>query len=64
MIGGGTIKTRFQYQKVPKADFGLTDEEIFLMDDKALNQLVSIKNYRPFKHLNQDGAGGDLDGAD
>lgn len=38
-----------------KADFGLTDEEIFLMDDKALNQLVSIKNYRPFKHVDKDG---------
>ena len=37
VIGGGAIKARFGYQKVGKADFGLTDEEIFLMDDRALN---------------------------
>ena len=50
VIGGGTIKTRFGYQKVTKDDFGLTEEEILLMDDKALNQIVSIKHYRPFRH--------------
>lgn len=37
VIGGGTIKARFGYQKVSKDAFGLTDEDIFLMDDKALN---------------------------
>ena len=56
VIGGGAIKARFGYQKVEKADFGLTDEDIFLMDDRALNQLVSIKNYRPFKHIETDGS--------
>lgn len=55
IIGGGAIKARFGYQKVEKADFGLTDEDIFLLDDRALNQLVSIKNYRPFKHIGADG---------
>ena len=50
VIGSGQIKTRFSYQNVAKEDFGLTEEEIFLMDDKALNQLVSIKHYRPFRH--------------
>ena len=50
VIGSGTIKTRFGYQKVTKEDFGLTDEEILLLDDRALNQLVSIKHYRPFRH--------------
>ncbi len=33
-----------------KEDFGLTEEEILLMDDNALNQIVSIKHYRPFRH--------------
>ena len=56
MIGGGQIKTRFGYQKVSKEDFGLTDEDILLMDDHALNQLVSIKHYRPFRHLSSEDA--------
>ena len=51
VIGGGAVKTRFGYQSVAKDDFGLNEEEILLMDDKALNQLVSIKHYRPFRHL-------------
>ena len=36
-IAGGEIKTRFGYQKVNQDDFGLSNEEILLMDDKALN---------------------------
>jgi len=55
VIGSGQIKTRFGYQNVAKEDFGLTEEEIFLMDDIALNQLVSIKHYRPFRHNAQAG---------
>jgi protein KRI1 len=34
LIGGGTVKTRFRYNKVASADFGLTDEEILLLEDK------------------------------
>ena len=34
IIGGGAVKTRFKYTSVPKEDFGLTEEEIFLLDDK------------------------------
>ena len=37
VIGGGSVKTRFRYTNVPKADFGLTEEEIFLLDDHKLN---------------------------
>ena len=37
-----------------KADFGLTEEEIFLLDDKQLNGLVSLKNYRPYRHVKVD----------
>jgi hypothetical protein len=33
VIGGGQIKTRFKYAKVPAADFGLTEDEILLLDD-------------------------------
>ena len=53
MIGGGAVKTRFKYTSVPKEDFGLTEEEIFLLEDKQLNQLVSLKNYRPYRNLKE-----------
>ena len=56
VIGGGTVKTRFKYTNVKPEDFGLNDEEILLLDDKQLNQLVSLKNYRPFKNVEDDAA--------
>jgi len=51
VIGGGKVKTRFQYTTVPKESYGLTEEEILLLDDKQLNKLVSMKNLRPYKNL-------------
>ena len=48
LIGGGSIKTRFKYHKVASEDFGLTEDEILLLDDKQLNRLVSLKKYRPY----------------
>ena len=49
LIGGGQVKTRFKYHRVAQEDFGLTEDEILLLDDKQLNKLVSLKNYRPYK---------------
>ena len=48
VIGGGQVKTRFRYRKVAAADFGLTDEDLLLLDDKQLNKLVPLKKYRPY----------------
>ncbi len=48
VIGGGEVKTRFKYKKVASDSFGLTEDEIFLLDDKQLNRLVSLKKYRPY----------------
>lgn len=42
-IAGGKIKTRFKYTSVPKEDFGLTEEEILLLDDKKLSKFASVK---------------------
>ena len=55
IIGGGTIKTRFKYTSVPKEDYGLSAEEIFLLDDKQLNKMVSMKHLRTYKHLDASG---------
>lgn len=51
VIGGGQVKTRFKYRRVAHEDFGLTEDEILLLDDKQLNKLVSLKKYRPYKDL-------------
>tara|TARA_B110000285_G_C14990139_1_gene545893 strand:+ start:534 stop:686 length:153 start_codon:yes stop_codon:yes gene_type:complete len=38
-----------------KDNYGLTEEEILLLEDKQLNKLVALKNLRPYKHLGDDG---------
>lgn len=52
-IGGGKVKTRFKYTSVPKEDFGLTNEEILLLDDNKLNKFASIKQLRPYRNLDE-----------
>ena len=55
IIGDGKLKTRFPYKQVPKEDYGLTPEEILLLDDKQLNQLVSMKKLRPYRDTDEKG---------
>jgi len=37
VIAGGQKKTRFNYTKVAQDDFGLTEQEILLLEDRQLN---------------------------
>ena len=53
VIAGGQKKTRFNYTKVAQDDFGLTEQEILLLEDRQLNQLVSLKHYRPYKNVEE-----------
>ena len=55
VIGGGTLKTRFKYTSVPKENYGLTEEEIYLLDDKNLNKMVNLKKLRPYRNLDENG---------
>ena len=55
VIAGGEIKTRFAYQTVPKEDFGLTSEEILLLDDRTLGKVISMKKLRTYGHLDENG---------
>ena len=40
---------------MPKEDFGLTAEEILLLDDKTLNKAISMKKLRTYGHLDENG---------
>ncbi|EKE39852.1 hypothetical protein ENUP19_0219G0042 [Entamoeba nuttalli] len=41
-------KTRFPYINVPKDDSGLTAYDILCLDDKELNQMLSLKRLAPY----------------
>ncbi|MED6160023.1 hypothetical protein PIB30_047640 [Stylosanthes scabra] len=45
----GDLKTRFKYAKTKPNRFGMSAPEILLMDDKELNQYVSLKKIAPYR---------------
>ncbi|RDX95198.1 Protein KRI1-like protein, partial [Mucuna pruriens] len=45
----GDLKTRFRYAKTKPSRFGMSTSEILLMDDKELNQYVSLKKLAPYQ---------------
>ncbi|XP_004486466.1 uncharacterized protein [Cicer arietinum] len=45
----GDLKTRFKYAKTKPNKFGITAPEILLMDDKELNQYISLKKLAPYQ---------------
>ncbi|KAJ7970594.1 Protein KRI1-like protein [Quillaja saponaria] len=45
----GDIKTRFKYAKTKPNRYGLTTEEIMWVDEKELNQFVSLKKLAPYR---------------
>ncbi|MCD9644494.1 hypothetical protein HAX54_032719 [Datura stramonium] len=45
----GDLKTRFKYMPVKAKRFGLNPEEVLMMDDKELNQYVSLKKIAPYR---------------
>lgn len=45
----GDLKTRFKYAKTKPKRFGMSASEILLIDDKELNQYVSLKKLAPYR---------------
>lgn len=45
----GDVKTRFKYSKTKPNRYGLSTAEILTMDDKELNQYVSLKKIAPYR---------------
>ena len=43
------LPTRFQYKEVAPSNYGLTTREILTLDDKDLNQIVSLKKLAPYR---------------
>ncbi|CAN1798968.1 Protein KRI1 homolog [Linum perenne] len=53
----GELKTRFKYAKVDPNKYGLKTEDIILLDEKDLNQLVSVKRLAPYRETEWKVAG-------
>ncbi|CAL5333271.1 unnamed protein product [Camellia sinensis] len=45
----GDLKTRFKYRDVGAKRYGLPTEEILMLDEKELNQYVSLKKLAPYR---------------
>nr|GMD83887.1 protein KRI1 homolog [Ipomoea batatas] len=45
----GDLKTRFKYKPVNAKRFGLSTEEMLMLDDKELNQYVPLKTLAPYR---------------
>ncbi|KAF5454899.1 hypothetical protein F2P56_024530 [Juglans regia] len=45
----GDLKTRFKYAKTKPNRYGLSAEELLVMDEKELNQFVSLKKLAPYR---------------
>lgn len=45
----GDLKTRFKYAKTKPNRFGLSSSELLLLDEKELNQYVSLKKLAPYR---------------
>lgn len=45
----GDLKTRFKYKTVNPKRYGLTTEEIMMLDDKELNQYIPLKKLAPYR---------------
>ncbi|KAL2944049.1 Protein KRI1-like protein [Bienertia sinuspersici] len=45
----GDLKTRFKYREVRPSKYGLSAAEILMLDEKELNQYVSLKKLAPYR---------------
>jgi len=43
------LPTRFQYREVAPSNYGLTTREILTLEDRDLNQIVSLKKLAPYR---------------